>query len=196
MIGIIGARTSIAIALRQILPPGSGSSMNARIEEMPFDLPRYLIAMGFLAGDRIGDQGPEDLDRAWQLNFVKIAAFCDTVFDVNPFARICIVTSASGSSGSFDMAYAGSKAAIDLYVRTKRLDRPAQQLVGIAPHIIADAGMTDRRKDHAACMQRGEKQRRGRWTSAAEVAQLAHFLLFVDEGAICNQVIRIDGGVQ
>jgi NAD(P)-dependent dehydrogenase (short-subunit alcohol dehydrogenase family) len=191
MIGIIGALTTIATEFRTL---SKDSSMNVRLEEAPYDLPRYLICMGYLAGRRIGEQTHEEHGLAWQKNFSDIAAFCEVVFDSNPYARICIIGSASGENGSYDMAYAGAKAAIHLYIRTKKLTDPRQQIVGIAPGVIADSGMTKARKDFGECIERGMRQRRGRWTLAHEVAQLAQFLLYVDQGAICNEVIRMDGG--
>ncbi len=191
MIGIIGAKTTIARAFRQI---GPQTSMNTRLEEMPLDLDRYLICMGYLAGKRIGGMSADELIRTWNDNFVLIAQFCDRLFEENPLARVCIITSASGHKGSFDIAYAGAKAAMNVYIETTRVGR-AQQLVGIAPTIIEDAGMTERRNDLAECMIRGKLQRRGHWLTAQEVARFAHFLLYQDTGAICNQVITMDGGL-
>lgn len=193
MIGIIGSRTTIA---REFMRLTDEPICRARLEDMPHDLDQYLIAMGFLLGEAIADQSPEEQDRAWRVNFAQIAVFCDTVFAANDHARICIIGSASGMRPCYDMAYAGAKAAIHHYINTKRLSAPGQQIVGIAPDVIGDSGMTDRRTDYADCMARGAASRRGTHLTPVDVARLAHFLLCVDDGAICNVVIRMDGGLK
>lgn len=191
MIGIIGARTTIANEFREL---AGDSAINTQLEDMPFDLTRYLICMGYLAGEQVGDLTDDQAAMTWEKNFLGIVRFCDQAFDFNPHARICIIGSRSGEAGSYDMAYAGAKAAIHMYIRCKRLTEPGQQLVGIAPTIIEDSGMTQMRDDLEDCMARGQLQRRGRWLRAIDVARLAHFLLYVDDGAISNQVIIMDGG--
>lgn len=189
-VGIIGSRTSVARALVEMLPEAEMVYPNTESD----DCDRYLIAIGFLAGKAIGDQSQQQILDGWERNFIEIAARCDDIIENNPRARICIIGSESGISGSFDMAYAGAKAALHLYIETKRLEHPDQQLVGIAPTIIRDSGMTQRRTDLDACLGRGLKRRRREWLNAVDVARLAYFLLYVDQGTITNTVIRQNGG--
>ncbi len=190
MIGIIGARSTISLALIDLLPQDEEHILNPVVDDMP----RYFIASGFLKGQTIRDQSRRDAEQAWRMNFVDVAQRCDSIIASNPLARICIVGSESGIQGSFDAAYAGAKAAMHLYVETKRLRTPEQQLVCIAPTVIEDSGMTQRRNDLGECLVRGAARRRGRWLQSADVARLAHFLLYTDDGSISNTVIRQNGG--
>lgn len=194
MIGIIGHKTSIAQAFIPSL--GYEEPVQRRLEEMPLDLPRYLICMGYLAGQSLQDISPKEAKKTWDLNFIDIVLFCDRVYADNPDARICIIGSMSGIKGSFDMAYAGAKAALHVYIEAKRLTGRHAQLVGIAPTIIEDSGMTQRRNDLDHCIDRGRKTRRGSWLKPEEVAELAYFLLYIDHGAISNVVIPMQGGME
>lgn len=184
-------RSSIVRELMQLLP---GDEQIATSPAHPWAADRYLFCGGFLAGETIAETSREDVARSYFENFSDIAATCDLIIENNAAARICIIGSESGEQGSYDMAYAGAKAAMHLYIRTKRLIAPAQQLVGISPGVIWNSGMTARRRDIALCKKRGAARRRGRWLEAIEVARLVHFALYVDGGAICNSVLRINGG--
>lgn len=190
MLGLIGARSSIARAFVKLLPDGE-----EYIEEpaQPF-CDRYLICQGYLAGKRIVEMTNEQALRTWTDNCADIMAECELIFDHNPEARVCIIGSESGIAGSFDHAYAAAKAGIHHYVETRRLAAPGQQLVAIAPTVIWDSGMTQRRDDLDACAARGAARRRGRWLWAREVAALAYFVLYIDSGSISNAVIRQNGG--
>ena len=104
-----------------------------------------------------------------------------------------MIGSESGFAWGFDGAYAGAKAALHCYVENKPL-RPKQQLVCIAPGIIEDAGMTERRMDKENLEKRRKDHPKHRFLTSDEVAKLAHFLLYVDQGYISNVVIRMNGG--
>jgi NAD(P)-dependent dehydrogenase (short-subunit alcohol dehydrogenase family) len=192
MIGIAGGQSSIAREFIALLPDGEEPYVD-RLNEMPFDLDRYLICTGFLAGKAISCIDPEEANLTWRKNFVDIARFCDRLFIVNPRARVCVIGSESGFEGSFDMAYAGAKAALHLYVETKRLKSPEQQLLAIAPCIISDSNMTQRRNDLRACEARGAATRHERWLTAREVAVQAHQALFIASCFLSNTVIRMRG---
>jgi NAD(P)-dependent dehydrogenase (short-subunit alcohol dehydrogenase family) len=189
-VGILGARSTIATAFRELLGEGEEAVDNPETN----DLPRYLITKGYLAGHRFGEYEQGEIEVTWRSNYTSIAQRCDKIIATNPDARICIIGSESGYAGSFDMAYGGAKAAMHLYIQTKRLTAPGQQLVGIAPTVIEDSEMTQRRVDFDACIARGEARRRGHWLRAMDVARLAHFLLFTDDGTVSNVVIRQNGG--
>ena len=192
MTAIIGHRSTIAKAYRSLI---DDQGIGFRIEATPLDWTEYLICMGYLAGKQVEDLTSDEIDLTWHKNFALIATFCDELFARNDSARVCIITSESGYAGSYDLAYAGAKAAMNLYIERKQLRTPAQQLVGIAPTVIRDSGMTNRRQDIALCDMRGAARRRGRWLSAMEVARVAHFVLHGDtDAAICNTVIRVTGG--
>lgn len=179
------------IAQDFILCHTTGDVATTRLHNAPHDAGAYLICAGYLAGKVARDQSVHEIQRAFEANFVEVVQLCDDLIDGNPEARICIIGSESGFSGSHDMIYAGAKAALHLYIETKRLRTPEQLLVGIAPHIIGDSGMTRRRSDYEATIARGRKTRLGRWLFAQEVADLAAFLLYSASPALSNQVIRM-----
>lgn len=193
MIAIMGSNSSVSRALVERLP---ADEEICSFEGSPPICDRYFIASGFLAnnGMTIGQQHGTYLAKSWSDNFTAIAAICDDLIERNDSARICIMGSESGIVGSFDMAYAGAKAALHLYIETKRLRHRDQQLVGIAPTIIWDSGMTQRRPDVSALHGRGSTRRLGRWLTAREVAEAAFFALYVDRGYLTNTIIRMNGG--
>lgn len=188
-VGICGARSTIAqefgrlVFNEEIYEGGCG--------ELSLDLDRYLICTGFLAGKALGDLSGNAAFDTWMLNFVKVARFCDGIFAANSRARVCLMGSESGFSGSYDMAYAGAKAALHLYVETKQLEAPEQMLVALAPHIIWDSAMTQCRGDVGLLEFDARRNRLGRWLTAFEVAREAHHLLYTASPALSGQVIRM-----
>lgn len=193
MLGITGYRSAISKALIELLPEGEDVE-HAAPDFLPLTCDRYFLASGYLAGRSLETISDKDTVETWRANFYDIARLCDKIIARNARARICVIGSESGISGSFDGAYAGAKAALHQYVENKRLEHPGQQLVAIAPTIIWDSGMTQRRPDLDRVAERGRARRLGRWLAASEVAALAHFLLYVDRGYVTNTVVRIHGG--
>lgn len=193
VIGIAGASSSIATEFCKLLPPGV-TPLRESLCEMESGLDRYLICTGFLAGKRLTEIETADAWLEWRKNFFEVARFCDLAFVANPKTRICVIGSESGFAGSYDMTYAGAKAALHLYVETKQLERPEQQLVAIAPTVILDSGMTQRRKDLDAVERRFRATRHGRPLWAAEVAAQAYQALFIASPFLSNTVIRMGAG--
>ncbi len=190
-LGLTGESSTIAKCfLRASDPYAVVTRRNAR--NLPLHCGKYLLCAGVLHGEQINDLSDEQLEETIRVNFTDVVRFCDRLFAVNDHARVCVIGSYSGIAGSYDMAYAGAKAALHLYVETKRLRAPGQHLVAIAPTIIEDSGMTQRRTDLQTTLDRGKDRRLGRWLQAAEVARIAHFAL--KEDALCNTVVRANGG--
>ncbi|TAK83393.1 MAG: SDR family oxidoreductase [Aquabacterium sp.] len=163
----------------------------AHLHSTPINVDRYLICTGYLAGKSIDEIRSDHLAETFSRNFAEIARFCDKVFAIRPEARVCIIGSESGFAGSYDMAYAGAKAAIHLYIETKRLKYAEQMIVGIAPGIIWDSNMTQSRDDRELLSDVSDHNRLGRWISAKEVAELAHYLLMEASPAVSGQIIRM-----
>jgi NAD(P)-dependent dehydrogenase (short-subunit alcohol dehydrogenase family) len=190
-IGIVGHKTTIAkafVALRPTLDFVIG-----RTDGIALDLDAYLICCGFLAGKSLSEISGEEVDRTMHANFVDPAQLCDRILEANNHARICVIGSESGISGSYDAAYAGAKAAMHLYIETKQLRTPAQQLFGIAPHIMADSGMTRRRADQDRVKAAAARHRAARHISAMEVAQVAADGLFGRTRFLSNTIIQLRG---
>lgn len=195
-IGITGFNSTIVREFESLMPDGETIRIIQRdpLALNQMDLDRYLFCQGRLVGDSIINISRHDAAWTWYDNFLTIAKRCDQILAVNRRARICIIGSESGYAGSYDMAYAGAKAAMHLYIETKRLEYPGQQIVGIAPTIIFDSAMTQSRKDLEAVTARGGHRRRGEWLAPLDIAKLAHFALYVDSGNLCNTVLRMTGG--
>lgn len=189
-LAISGARSAIAAAAELHAPPLEPVIIRA-LEDLTLEHDRYLLCTGYLAGFALSEISDADATRTWELNYLRVAQFCDDVLAVNSRARICVIGSESAFRGSHDMAYAGAKAALHRYVETKAPLRSDQMLVAIAPHIIWDSGMTQRRGDLATLAARGSRSRLGRWLSATEVALEALHLLYDASPALSGQVIRM-----
>ncbi len=190
-LGLTGHSSTVSAAfLEQNTYEATVSCRDPR--ELPISCDDYLLCAGVLYGKRINEISACKLSETMRVNFSDVAAFCDDVFEQNDRARVCVIGSASGVKGSYDMAYAGAKAALHLYVKTKRLRTAQQQLVCVAPTIIEDSGMTQRRMDLRSTLKIGERRRLGRWLHAEEIARIANFAL--NEPALCNTVIDAQGG--
>ena len=190
MIYVRGAGSAIAQALAEleaICPIG-------RHDEIPTDGTKYLFCAGVLRQKRTLDQNEFESADTFSVNASLVIRACDRLIECNPKARICVMGSEAAYTGSFDSFYAASKAALHRYVETKRLKHPGQQLVCVAPSIIADTGMTNARN---AAGRRAMEDRRvlhpkGRFLEPMEVARVIHFLL--DQDYITGTVIRMNGG--
>lgn len=189
MIGITGRRSTIT---REFITICHDHVRFGTLSDLPYDLDKYLICHGVLHGELANDMDPDKAAETMNVNFASVIRFLDDLFEVNPNARVCVIGSESGFKGSYDMMYAGSKAALHLYVETKRLEHPGQHLVCVAPTIIGDSGMTKRRVDMDECLARGTERRLGRWLRAEEVARVCNFAL--NEPSLSNTVIRMTGG--
>lgn len=192
MIAIRGAKSKIAQELLELLPCGEQVVEIGRGDAMLLDADRYLFCAGLLLGTN--EPTAKQYEAALEANFEAVRWQCDRVIEGNPDARICVVGSESGFSGSFDIAYAQAKAALHRYVETKRLRTRDQQLVCIAPSIIADAGMTMRRTDGGTLIRKSQAHPKRRFLTSREVARAIHFALYVDEGYLSGVVVRLNGG--
>lgn len=192
MIGITGRNTRIIREFKRVYGDEVGFECENLLTDMPLDLSEYVLCHGVLYGKAPSEMSEAEFEETMYANYFNIVRFCDTLFEVNKSAKVVVIGSESGFKGSYDTAYAGSKAALHLYIETKHLKYPEQQIVGISPTIIADSGMTRRRTDLKECMEAGKHRRLGRWLLSDEVAQTVAFVL--GNQAICNTVIRMTGG--
>lgn len=194
MLAVTGRGSHIVEALRTLLPENEKVERIAPGDAVPACASRYLLCAGVIRPKTLGEQTPVEIDETLDVNLIRPMQLCDVILAVNDTARICVMGSESGYAWSYDGVYAASKAALHRYVETKKL-KPRQQLVCIAPSIIADTMMTMVRTDTENLERRQAEHPKRRFLTALEVARLIHFLLYVDEGYLSGQVIRINGGV-
>lgn len=194
MIAIRGYSSTIAQELAKLLPADETVHVVHRGAHMPTDADRYFICQGLLRPKSVDQQTKAEIEEGWEVNLRYITKRCDWVLSQNDRARICVIGSESAFSGSYDMTYATTKKLLHDYVKEKRLYTPEQQLVCVAPSIIEDSGMTERRLDQDRLDKRRREHPKRRFLRAREVARLVRFLLYVDDGYVCNAVIRMNGG--
>ena len=201
MLGVTGIKTTIVARLQALVPDedvvwcGGGLDSFDRDQVLGgvrLDCDRYLLAQGYMEPARISEQDADTIRTSLAVNLVSLVQICEAVLDANPRARICVVGSQSAYRGSYDTTYAVAKAGLHAYVEFRALG-PKQQLVGIAPAIIEDAGMTTRRSDPERVAAKAKQHPKQRHLMTQEVADMVHHLLYVDRGYTSNTVIRMDG---
>lgn len=190
-LAVTGYRSRIVQELITLLPDGEDV---LRIDGEPPTCERYFLCAGVLRPKRITEQTADEIAETIRVNCTLPIQLCDRVLERNDRARIVVMGSESGFAWSYDGAYAAAKAGLHRYVKTKQL-RPGQQLVAVAPSIIADTGMTEARDDAENLECRRGAHPKQRFLRAVEVARLVLFLLYVDDGYLSGQVIRLNGGL-
>lgn len=190
-LGVTGYGSRIVQELLPLLPFGEEA---VRINGDPPECDRYFLCAGLLRPKTLLEQTADERLEVFRVNCSWPIELCDKILSRNEAARICVMGSDSGFAWSYDGAYAAAKAGLHRYVETKRL-KPRQQLMCVAPSIIADTGMTLAREDRDNLERRRLEHPKGRFIKAVEVAKLVHFILYVDEGYLSGHVIRMNGGV-
>jgi NAD(P)-dependent dehydrogenase (short-subunit alcohol dehydrogenase family) len=193
MIAVTGYNTTIVKELSQFLPKQETVVRLGDHKEGTCN--RYLLAAGVLHNKRIVDQADSEAQESMRVNALGPIRSCELILLNNPKARICIIGSKAGEAGSYDQVYAAAKAGVHNYVRNARITGD-QQIVCIAPTIIMDSGMTQRRNEDGmkSLRRRVSEHPKERFLKAKEVARLVYFLLYLDEGYITNTVIEMKGG--
>ena len=188
---ITGWRSFIASEFRKLTDDEAIWAKPCEVEQLP-TAERYLFCHGLLRSKLLEDQTSEERAEGWMVNYHSVVDHCDWILRGNPHARICIIGSESAYRGSYDETYAVAKMAVHQYVERKDL-KPGQQLVAISPSIIADAGMTKRRRDTGNLKRRLAEHPKRRFLLSKEVARMAHHLLY-EQPYISGTVVRMHGG--
>lgn len=194
MIAIRGVSSEIAKALIRLLPAGEFVHAIKRGGKAPTLCDRYLFCGGLLYAKTQAQQTRDERAESMAVNFFDVREDCERIIAANDSARIVVLGSESGFTGSYDGTYAQAKRELHNYVETRRLRTPTQQLVCVAPSIIEDAGMTTRRADKANLERRKMEHPKRRFLRSGEVARLIHFVLYQDAGYLTNVVLRMNGG--
>lgn len=194
---ITGWRSTIAEEFRRLLPTKEVVFHGKPLEiEFPLNADRYFFCQGLLRSKPIMHQTRAEMQEGLEVNVRSIVKICDALFAQARPVRICIMGSESGYQGSFDENYAAAKAQLHHYIENREPTHGAQQIVGISPGIVGDAGMTIRRQDVEALDRRRREHPKGRFVTSLEVAQLAKTLLYFQSDFITNVVIRMHGGLK
>lgn len=195
MLAVTGFGSAIVGELAGLVAPTEKVvRVDAKDYRSHLEAERWVLAAGVLTPKRSSEQTLGEIADGMAVNYVQPVEICEAVLAANPKARICVIGSESGCSGSYDDVYAAAKAALHAYVCRRRLTSPLQQLVAVAPSIIGDAGMTLRRADFENLERRKDEHPKRRFLRAVEVARMIHFLLYVDLGYTTGTVVRMYGG--
>jgi NAD(P)-dependent dehydrogenase (short-subunit alcohol dehydrogenase family) len=192
MLAVTGLRSRIVTELRTLLPADE-TVVRIGDNALPPICERYVLAAGLLYPKPAAELTDREAADTALVNWLRPVELCEHILLVHPKARIVAIGSESAFTGSHNMAYASAKAGLHEYVETKKL-KPEQQLICVAPSIIADTSMTERRTDLVNLEQRRLAHPKKRFLRAIEVARLVHYLLYIDEGYLSNTVIRMNGG--
>jgi NAD(P)-dependent dehydrogenase (short-subunit alcohol dehydrogenase family) len=192
---ITGWGSRIASEFRDMLPSKEAVFHGKPLEpDFPIDADRYFFCQGLLRPKSIKDQTRAEIREGLEVNCNSIIRVCDAIFARKRPVRIAIMGSESGYRSSFDENYAAAKAQLHHYIQNRKPTGPAQQIVGISPGIIGDAGMTIRRLDVETVDRRAREHPKGRHITSREVANLVKNLLYFQSDFITNVVIRMHGG--
>lgn len=190
---ITGHKSKIAQEFTKLVEPASILGVRCEDIDKHLQASRYLFCQGYLAGKSPEEISAEEFRKTMDVNYVMIANAITTIIGSNPFAKICVITSYSGYKGSYDTAYASSKRLMNDFIDNVKLSSRHQQVVGIAPWIVQDAGMTVRREDKKTLTKYKNNHPLKRFSNSDEVAALAYDLLFKHR-YINNTVIKMHGG--
>jgi NADP-dependent 3-hydroxy acid dehydrogenase YdfG len=191
MIACTGIRTTIIEELKKMRQDQAFVRITAwpTLDEFDceFQLPPnanlFVLAAGVLHSQPITRQTSDEIGRSLAVNLVNVIRLCETILDANHRARIVVIGSQSAVNGCFDKTYFASKCAVHRYVELRNVGAN-QALFCVAPPIIGDSGMTQRRHDYPEVLQTR------RWVSAAVVASRVDYCLF-KEPAGRNEVINL-----
>src|SRR5581483_4435772 len=120
-----------------------------KMEETVLQCDRIVLAHGWLTPQDFQDMPGRDMVHSFKVNLLSSLILCEMALTKNPRARIVVIGSESGQKGSHDLCYALAKSGLHKYVEERRVGYPDQQLVCVAPSLIADGAMTVRRQDQA-----------------------------------------------
>lgn len=135
---------------------------------------RIILAGGYLAGKSDAEHTAESIAMTIEANYIEPMQIIDQALAELPAVRICAIGSQSAAAGSYDTQYAFAKARLHRFV-TRRPGVYPQQVVCVAPPIIADSGMTRRRHDYPRVLNERAH------CTAADVAKMIVNLLWGSE---------------
>lgn len=157
MILCTGIGTTILDAVKDLRPGEQIYKIGRRSNEVydftdaPPDC-RIILAGGYLAGRNLEQHTPDSLRLTEEENFTKPMSIAQQALAELAAARVCVIGSMSAATGSYDQHYAVAKSMMHRWVLRQKTVAP-QQLVVVAPPIIADSGMTRRRTDYPVVLK-------------------------------------------
>jgi hypothetical protein len=152
-----------------------------------------LYTWGKLYPSKLINQSFEEKVNGYLFNFLIPVSLIEEFNSTNCKFNFIYMSSESAKKGSFDGNYASQKAATELYIRECQLSNKESIVVGVAPSMIIDAGMTKRRSDKNNVLIAEQSHPKGRLLYTPELVNVIEFLLFQNT-YITNTIIEMNGG--
>ena len=141
--------------------------------------PNYIfLNHGYLCGKKIKFMSKDQLERTIYVNLVSYVSVLEQIKSLKK-CKTVVMSSISGSAGSYDNLYASTKAGINLISKkiTSQIDRNSRINL-ISPGIIKDAKMTLVRRDYKNLVNKIYQTPTKNLTSSFEVAYMVFYLFF------------------
>jgi hypothetical protein len=169
---------------------------NAAVNKIQIDEKKnniILYSWGKLYNKKINNQTFEEKLQSYFFNFLIPVCLIEYLNSTNCKFNFIYLSSESAKKGSFDSNYACQKAATELYIKECQLTNKESIIVGIAPSMIKDAGMTTRRLDVENVIAAEKSHPKSRLLNTSELVILIEYLMFQNT-YISNTIIEINGG--
>jgi NAD(P)-dependent dehydrogenase (short-subunit alcohol dehydrogenase family) len=153
----------------------------------------FLYTWGQLLPKRITDQTMDEAVEGFKRNFMVPATILESLNTDNREFLFIYLSSESATKGSYDLNYAAQKCAMNLIIKELQPANKNSNIIGIAPSMIEDAGMTLRRTDSNNVQRARSEHPKKRLAKTEEIVSLIDYL--IDEGTyISNTIIEVNGG--
>lgn len=153
-----------------------------------------LYTWGLLIPKKIIDQSEKEIKNSFSINASIPVRIMEKLNNTECEFRMLYVSSESATKGSYDGTYFLSKASVEAYIRELRLKNKKSALVALAPSVIVDAGMTERRHDKENIQAAIANHPKQRLLLSSEVADACLWILRDASEYITNTVIEMNGG--
>ena len=152
-----------------------------------------LYSWGKLYGEKLNNQTCEEKVQGYLCNFLIPVSLVEQFNSTDSRFNFIYISSESAKKGSYDVNYAFQKAATESYIRECQLSNKDSNIVGVAPSMLGDAGMTTRRLDKNNVTLAKQNHPKERLLKTAELVSTIEFLIFHNT-YITNTIIEINGG--
>ena len=153
---------------------------------------KFVINIAKLNPKSLVEYTKAEAEESIFINCLAVVRISEEILRMNSDAEVIIIGSESGEKGSYDTCYFLGKAALDSYVRERRVGE-RQKLVLVAPSTIEDSSMTESRKDRERLEIYRQQHPKKRFLMMKEVAEIIYYI-FESSNFITNQTIRLNGG--
>lgn len=150
---------------------------------------KIIISSGLLLPKNTIEKSIEEIHSSYSVNLIMPVLLTELLLQKYSDINILLIGSESGIKGSYDTEYWLSKAALNSYVKERKVSIN-QKLNIICPSMIIDSPMTINRKDYSSISTKNQPKEK--FLKSKDVIQLCESIL--NNNYICNSIIEINGG--